>query len=379
MVIKKRNLFRLTRFILLKLPYLFRFFYKFRSPRKRILLIKTDAIGDYVLFRNFLEVLKSSEKFKDYDIDVLGNSVWSDIALWYDQPFVHKFTFIKPNELYEAPAKVFGLGWKLFNAKYDLVMQPSYTRNIINDGLAALTGTMNIIGYKSDNEALAPRYKAKTDQFYSELLALPQQYYFEFDRTRYFFEQVLKHPVDLAGPYFPAKNTGRQGITLFLGAGNHKRGWQTENFLQLMELIIGETGQPVHLLGGPEVEETAAYLKSAFPEDSVINLAGKTTLPQLIDHITRTSLVICNETSAVHIAAACNTKTVCILGGGHFGRFAPYPEHVHNRTVFVYEKMPCFNCNWICIYDTPPDAPFPCVGNVTLVKAWQAVQLQLGN
>ncbi len=374
MVIKKRNLFRLTRLVLLKLPYLLRFINKFRSPKKRILIIKTDAIGDYVLFRNFLEVVKASEKYKDHEIDLLGNVVWQDIALWYDKPFISNFRFVKPDDLYESPWQLLKLAMSFYGSNYNTVLQPSYSRTLIGDGLAAITGAVNIIGFESDTERIAPKYKRKTDRFYSELLVLPELYYFEFDRTRYFFEQVLKHPIDLAGPHFPEKISGRHGVTIFLGAGNTKRGWQTENFLQLMELIIGETEQPIHLTGGPEMTETAAYLESFFPEDSVINLVGKTSLPQLIDHITRTGLVICNETSAVHIAAACGTKAVCIVGGGHFDRFAPYPEHVYSRTSFIFEKMPCYNCNWVCIFDTPIDEPFPCVANITLARVWQATQ-----
>src|ERR1700749_1987797 len=115
MVIKKRNLFRITRFILLKLPYLLRFFYKFRTPKKRILIIKTDAIGDYILFRNFLEVLRTSEKFKDHEIDLLGNTLWQEVALWYDKPFVAHFRFFNPDDLYESPWQLLKLAWRFFN------------------------------------------------------------------------------------------------------------------------------------------------------------------------------------------------------------------------------------------------------------------------
>jgi ADP-heptose:LPS heptosyltransferase len=372
MVIKNRNLFRITRFILLKLPYLLRFFYKLKTPRKKLLIIKTDAIGDYILFRNYLEVIRHSERYKDYEIDLLGNAAWQDIALWYDKPFVSHFFFTRPFDLYESPGEVLKLGWKLFNQNYGVVLQPSYTRSIIGDGLAALTGTNNIIGFISDNEALSPKQKAKTDKFYSQLFSLPKDYYFEFDRTRYFFEQVLGNQIDLAGPSFPSKDNHKQGVTLFLGAGNHKRGWQTENYLELMALIIGQTQHPIHLVGGPEMVDTAAVLEGQMPRDSVINLVGKTTLPKLIDHIARTGLVICNETSAVHIAAATNTKAVCILGGGHFDRFAPYPDYVHHRITFVYERLPCYYCNWLCIYNTEPSEPFPCVGTVNLEKVWHA-------
>src|ERR1700761_7079681 len=119
MLIKNRNLFRISRFILLKLPLLFRFLAKFRSPQKRLLIIKTDAIGDYILFRNFLEVVRSSEAYKDYKIHLLGNVLWSDLALKYDSRFTDEFIFTKPNDLYESPLKLFKLGWRIFKNNYE--------------------------------------------------------------------------------------------------------------------------------------------------------------------------------------------------------------------------------------------------------------------
>src|SRR5690606_18398655 len=90
----KRNKFRLTRFILLKLSYIFRFLSKFRKPAKRLLIIKIDAIGDYILFRNYLEILHQSERFKDYEIELLGNDAWKDLTWQYDSNLISKYWFI---------------------------------------------------------------------------------------------------------------------------------------------------------------------------------------------------------------------------------------------------------------------------------------------
>jgi len=95
MHIKNRNLFRVARVILLKLPLLYKFFAKFRTSQKRLLIIKTDAIGDYILFRNFIEIVMKSERFKDYRVDLLGNELWREIALQYDGDYINEFLFIK--------------------------------------------------------------------------------------------------------------------------------------------------------------------------------------------------------------------------------------------------------------------------------------------
>jgi len=378
MTIKNRNLFRITRLILLKLPLLFQFLAKFRAGKKHLLIIKTDAIGDYILFRNFLEVIRQSEDFKDYKIDLLGNTLWKDIALKYDAPFINEFYFTRPYELYEAPLKTLKLGWQLFKNNYQIVLQPSYTRLLITDGLASLTAARQIIGFESDNEGIEPKYKAKTDRFYSRLLKLPQNIYFEFDRSRFFFESVLNCTVYLHAPSLPINHPEKKGIVFFIGAGIFKRSWEADKFLALIKLTQQQTTHPVYLAGGPGDIETGNYLTASLPPQSINNLTGKTSLLQLIDLIGNSALVIANETSAVHIAVATKTKSVCILGGGHFGRFAPYPELIENKPLCVYEKMECYNCNWNCIFKTNDTEPYPCVSTVSLEKVWQAVIEVLG-
>ncbi|TWI99953.1 ADP-heptose:LPS heptosyltransferase [Mucilaginibacter frigoritolerans] len=376
MVIKNRNLFRVCRLILLKLPLLFRFFAKFRDEQKRLLIIKTDAIGDYVLFRNYLEVVRQSDQFKDYEIDLLGNTLWKDIALTYDASFISNFYFCSPDKLYEAPVKLLKLAWQLYKNNYQVVLQPSFTRVFITDGLAAFTVAKQIIGFESDTEGIPAQYKKKTDKFYTSRLILQPNIYFEFERTRFFFQSVLNCSINLSGPSIPVRNEMKNGIVIFPGAGTVKRGWERERFLDLIKLIITNTQQPIYLAGGPAETLIGDYLTANLPTQNVENLIGKTSLPQLIELIGRASLVIANETSAIHIAVATKTKSICILGGGHFGRFAPYSDGFENAPVCLFEKMECYNCNWECKFTTLPNQPHPCISNVGFAKVQQA-SLQL--
>ncbi|SDR95051.1 ADP-heptose:LPS heptosyltransferase [Mucilaginibacter mallensis] len=377
MEIKNRNLFRLTRFVIFKISYLFKFLAKFRSGKKRLLILKTDAIGDYILFRNFIEIVKLSDEYKNYEIDLLGNPLWRDIVLSYDAPFVTELMFTRIYDLYEAPLKTFKLGWQLFKRNYAVVLQPSSNRLLITDGLAALTAAKQIIGYEGNTESIQQRYKTKSDKFYTQRLLLPAAVYFEFDRSKFFFEAVLKQKLDINGPLIKTKQTERKGIIIFPGAGIIKRGWEPEKFLELIKLIKQQTNQPVYIAGGPAEAAVAEYLTNALPQGEVINLTGKTTLPQLVELIGSAALVVSNETSAIHIAAAAQTPAICILGGGHFGRFAPYPAHMAQTTICAYEKMECYNCNWNCIYETMPNAPYPCISIVSLDKVWLMAQQAL--
>ena len=374
MAIKNRNLFRLARFILLKLPLLLKFFAKFRNSQKRLLIIKADAIGDYILFRNFIEIVKKSEIFKDHKIDLLGNRLWQDLALAYDSPFVDNFFFIIPDELYESPFKTFKLGSRLFKNNYQIVLQPTFARTFITDGLAGLSAASQIIGFEGDTERISLKYKAKTDKFYTKKLRLPEDIGFEFDRSRFFFENVLKQAVTISGPFIPCENRTRQGIIIFPGAGVWKRNWEKEKFLELIKLINQHSQQPVYIAGSAQEKSIGDFFMENLPPESLNNLISTTSLLQLVKLIGNAALIIANETSAVHIAAATQTKAVCILGGGHFGRFAPYPEHMRSRSLCVYEEMECYHCNWNCKYQTGENEAYPCVSNLSVEKVWLAMQ-----
>ncbi|MBL4674909.1 MAG: glycosyltransferase family 9 protein [Mucilaginibacter sp.] len=373
MQIKNRHLFRLTRFVLLKLPGLFAFFARFRKPVKRILIIKTDAIGDYILFRNFIELTAASAKYKGYKIDLIGNRLWRDVTGKWDSEYLNTSYFIDPKSYYEAPFKTLRFGWRLFRNNYEVVLQPTYTRVFITDGFAALTAAPNIIGYQSDNEGIAPRYKNKTDKFYTQKLILPDDAYFEFNRNRFFFERVLQQPLSINQPYLNIASTSKTDIAILPGAGEFKRGWEKEQFLQVIQRLIATTNDTISLIGGPGEVAAGEYLQSQLPSGRVNNLINTTTLPQLIEIMAGSRLLISNETGATHIAVAVKTPSVCILGGGHFGRFAPYPEGVSPAPVCIFEKMPCYNCNWECIYKPKPTEAFPCISAIGVDTVWQAV------
>tara|TARA_B100000700_G_C14550271_1_gene626203 strand:- start:92 stop:565 length:474 start_codon:yes stop_codon:yes gene_type:complete len=105
----------------------------------------------------------------------------------------------------------------------------------------------------------------------------------------------------------------------------------------------------------------------------IIDLTGRSTLPELFDIIQGAVIVISNDTGPAHAAIALGTKTVVVVGGGHFGCFVPYPDGVapeHAR--FVFEHMDCYHCFWRCHKRTDSQASFPCVEAVSMEKVQMA-------
>jgi ADP-heptose:LPS heptosyltransferase len=101
--------------------------------------------------------------------------------------------------------------------------------------------------------------------------------------------------------------------------------------------------------------------------------------------LVKSQILISNETGTAHIANAVGTPTVCILGGGHFGRFVPYPvlSGQTSHLKVVYHKMPCYGCDWKCVYQIKSEAsgsgamedePAPCISNISVDAVWNEVK-----
>jgi len=83
-----------------------------------------------------------------------------------------------------------------------------------------------------------------------------------------------------------------------------------------------------------------------------------------------------NDTSAVHIAAAVGTPSVCILGGGHYGRFLPYATETDKQVspIPVTHQMDCFNCNWQCTQPHRKGDAAPCISNIQVNQVFEAIE-----
>lgn len=77
-------------------------------------------------------------------------------------------------------------------------------------------------------------------------------------------------------------------------------------------------------------------------EQGIINLAGKTSLEDMIRIVNSATVVIGNDTGMTHFAWIAGRPVLVIYGGGFYGRFSP-----HGRGRKIYNYMPCFlSCSW---------------------------------
>jgi ADP-heptose:LPS heptosyltransferase len=67
--------------------------------------------------------------------------------------------------------------------------------------------------------------------------------------------------------------------------------------------------------------------------------------------IANADVVLAPDSAPAHLATALNKPGVFLLGGGHFGMFAPWGKS--GRQVWLRHDMDCYQCRWNCRHPEP--------------------------
>jgi len=309
-----------------------------RTGRKteNILLLKLDAIGDYILFRNFIEELHKANK--NCKITLCGNILWKDLAENLDGIFIHKFIWVKVSDLNKFRYR-YSIYKKLRNTNSKTLIHPTYSRTDNSDKLALASGAKTIIGYDGDTVNMGQTTKLANNQKYNRLIPSSQEEMFEFYRYRHFFEELLQKKFTFNRPYITSKKTGsentQRSIFIFPGAGHENKRWPISSFKELCNSLYLEYKLPFIICGSKGDAPLAEELTkdATFPNK---NIVGEKNLYELIEPLSQAALVIANDSGPFHLAAAVSANTVCIFKGNHFGRFCPYPREIGKGLIFIY-------------------------------------------
>jgi ADP-heptose:LPS heptosyltransferase len=301
-----------------------------------------DAIGDYILFRNFLKVIIDSNKYSDYKITLCGNSDWKDLSLELDNKYFDNSYWINFNKFMRNPFYRLWQILKIRNLGFETVIQPTYSRLFEFDNLVKLSGAVHRIGSSGDTTNQPKDLKIKSDNFYTQLIESSNNVIFEFYRNREFFENLLN--VDLGNTNLQIEYANRYDFKLtknyaliFPSAKASFRRWSTENYAKIIDYLFEKYGFLSALSGNQnDIEISNSIIEKIRNENVISNFTGKSSLVELIELIKNSRFLISNDTSAVHIAGALNIPTICISNGNHIFRFNSYPSEISKCIHTIY-------------------------------------------
>ena len=116
--------------------------------------------------------------------------------------------------------------------------------------------------------------------------------------------------------------------------------WRDENWGQVVDAVWQKYQLPAVIVGGEE-DRARAGLITAGREEYVVNLAGRTTLGELVALISQSTVHLGVDSAAPHIAFAVDTPTVTIHGPSDWKSW----RRVNENHTIVCNHMPCVPCN----------------------------------
>ena len=313
---------------------------------KSLVLIRLDAIGDYILFRNFIETLKNSQKYKDYSITLIGNIVWKDLTEELDNKFIDKFIWLDRNSFSKNLIYRYRKLKEIVSTGYEIIINPIFSRTFFfDDNIVKLIHAQEKIGSIGNASNIEEWQKNISDKYYTKLIKNPKELMFEFYRNKFFFENLLDSKINIKRPNISLKKKklglklSKKYAILFIGASDRYRKWSVKKFSKTGNYLKKKYGYNIVICGSNNEIDDANELKKYF-DTNILNLAGKTTLLDLLFVISNADLILSNETSAPHIAVALNLKNIFVIyNGKHFGRFTPYPNEISKNYHALYHPL----------------------------------------
>jgi ADP-heptose:LPS heptosyltransferase len=362
------------------------------TPRPdRVLIVRLDAIGDFVLWLDAAQALVDHYKAHGKSAVLVANATWASWAR--DLGIFEDVIAIDVQKFQQSPLYRYRLGRAIQKQGCIIAVNSTFSRHwLLDDSVIRISGADARIGSIGDSLTVGTWKRRTANRWYTRLMPADPSPCMELERNAEFVRNLGETGFEARLPQlntakavrtddaFLSAIAGQPYYVLFPGASWMGKKWPVSGFLQVAEKLHRRTGWQGVICGGPSDLELAAILceQSSAP---MLNWAGLTDLPQLAAILSAARLLLSNDTSATHIAAACNVPTVCLLGGGQFGRFMPYQiEKMPDRRPphAVIHRMPCFGCDWHCIYPHSPDEPLPCIEKISVNDVWRAISEELG-
>ncbi|MBI5190012.1 MAG: lipopolysaccharide heptosyltransferase II [Nitrospirae bacterium] len=146
--------------------------------------------------------------------------------------------------------------------------------------------------------------------------------------------------------------------------------WHPERFGQVADSLAKKDGAKVIIFGGHGDIATAGAVQASM-KGQALNLAGKTTIRELMALIKNCRLFITNDTGPMHIAAALGVPTLAVFGSTDHIATAPHG----NGHKVVREPVNCSPC----LKRTCPDKSYICMERVTAASVIRAAREMLGD
>lgn len=307
----------------------------------RILIRAVNWVGDAVMTTPAIGLIR--QHFPQAEITLLANQMvgeifsrheWVDRVITFDRKGRHKGILGR-----------FRLSQELREESFDLaIILPNSFDSALVPWLAGIPARL---GKSSDGRGfmLTGRYLPAKET------AVIHEVGYYLDLVRHFgISGKIEKPSLFTTPEEDSNTSGKLaahgiaaddfliGINPGAAYGSAKR-WYPERFAEVARRLAAEWSARIIIFGGPSETEIATDIENRLTGDGV-NLAGKTSVRELMALIKRCNFLVTNDSGPMHIAAAFGVPLAAIFGSTDHATTSPYTD----KAVIIRKNVPCAPC-----------------------------------
>jgi ADP-heptose:LPS heptosyltransferase len=309
----------------------------------RLLLVKTDEIGDYVLLRNLLPLFRTEGPYRDHHIIFVGNSVFRQIYEQYDSGVADEVIWLDKKRFARDPFYRFRFLLTIRRTRASVAISLVHSRILRKDDVIMAVSPAPIRIAMCHESRLASSYERwlTPKRTYTRLEDGGPDTLFDAIRNARFVERLLGLPPQPISTAIPVRaDVGAFGLphryfVIFPGSGVPVKKWPAANFAAVARHLAGTYDLiPVVCGSAADAADTAEFIR--LYRGPVVDLTARTSLPQLLSVLYGARCLVSVDTGSVHLAAAVGCPVFALYSGSHYGRFAPYPATIASAFYPIY-------------------------------------------
>ena len=336
--------------------------------KKYILVFRTDAIGDF--FLSLDAIYSIAQRFDGKEMILIVNESIAPFIKSYDiftkvipfnrekfiLNFAYHFKFIKSLRKYT------------FSHSFYL----NFSREFLGDEITKLSRAENRIGWLGDKSRISEFLLKLGNGVYTQLIITHKKNEHELKRNNEFVnkaissnESIISFNLHSNGKYrtieeiFSKFNTNIENYCIIApGSRIKEKIWSLDNFVEIINWLSIQYKLSIVLVGPQSESYIGDYLRQKNESGIILDLFGKINFQDIITLLRKSILLITNDNAISHLGCKLDCNMIGLLGGGQFGRFAPYGSQ---KQKWLYHEMECYNCEWVCKYKE-----FKCIQNISV-------------
>ncbi|MBD3296850.1 MAG: hypothetical protein GF392_05725 [Candidatus Omnitrophica bacterium] len=159
-------------------------------------------------------------------------------------------------------------------------------------------------------------------------------------------------------------------VVINAGAKSHLKRWAPEKFAALSDLLVSRLKCRVVLTGADEDTEVTSRI-AGLVTTPVKDLCARTTIGALAELMSRSDLVVTNDSAPLHVASAVNAPTIAIFGPTSEKKYGPLAD----KNITVSPSVKCRPCEKALCGKGNTDG---CIGDISVEEVFRPAGRLLG-